>query len=119
MRHIGFPQVDGGQWDPREMGRHRESARLEVEARFVRECKLSPHLFQHQSKQGPSDTAVPITYSLASPTTLDAVNAWHGLWSSDLINERAVSGDYLFKSSPTITLGLGDSVNSMEKAETD
>ena len=22
MRHTGFPQVDGGQWDPREMGRH-------------------------------------------------------------------------------------------------
>ena len=22
MRHIGFPQVDGGQWDPWEMGRH-------------------------------------------------------------------------------------------------
>ena len=22
MRHTGFPQVDGGQQDPREMGRH-------------------------------------------------------------------------------------------------
>ena len=22
MRHTGFPQVDGGQRDPREMGRH-------------------------------------------------------------------------------------------------
>ena len=22
MRHIVFPQVDGGQWDPREMGHH-------------------------------------------------------------------------------------------------
>ena len=22
MRHTGFPQVDGGQLDPREMGRH-------------------------------------------------------------------------------------------------
>ena len=22
MRHIGILQVDGGQWDPREMGRH-------------------------------------------------------------------------------------------------
>ena len=23
MRHTGFPQVDGGQRDPREMGRHK------------------------------------------------------------------------------------------------
>ena len=23
MRHTGFPQADGGQRDPREMGRHR------------------------------------------------------------------------------------------------
>ena len=23
MRHIGFPQVNGGQRDPREMGRHK------------------------------------------------------------------------------------------------
>ena len=22
MRHTGFSQVDGGQWDPQEMGRH-------------------------------------------------------------------------------------------------
>ena len=22
MRHTGFPQVDGGQWNPWEMGRH-------------------------------------------------------------------------------------------------
>ena len=25
MRHTGFPQVDGGQRDPQEMGRHRAS----------------------------------------------------------------------------------------------
>ena len=25
MRHTGFPQVDGGQRDPREMGRHIQS----------------------------------------------------------------------------------------------
>ena len=25
MRHIGFPQVDGDQRDPHEMGRHREN----------------------------------------------------------------------------------------------
>ena len=25
MRHTGFPQVDGGQRDPREMGRHNRS----------------------------------------------------------------------------------------------
>ena len=23
MSHTGFPQVDGGQWDPRESGRHK------------------------------------------------------------------------------------------------
>ena len=23
MRHTGFPQIDGGQRDPRDMGRHR------------------------------------------------------------------------------------------------
>ena len=22
MRHTGFPQADGGQWDPRDSGRH-------------------------------------------------------------------------------------------------
>ena len=26
MRHTGFPQVDGGQRDPQEMGRHNFSA---------------------------------------------------------------------------------------------
>ena len=25
MRHTNFPQVDGGQWDPRGMGRHKTS----------------------------------------------------------------------------------------------
>ena len=25
MRHTGFPQVDGGQRDPREMGRHTQA----------------------------------------------------------------------------------------------
>ena len=25
MRHTGFPQVDGGLRDPREMGRHKDS----------------------------------------------------------------------------------------------
>ena len=27
IRHTGFSQVDGGQWDPREMGRHNNSPR--------------------------------------------------------------------------------------------
>ena len=27
MRHTGSPQVDGGQRDPREMGRHKEERR--------------------------------------------------------------------------------------------
>ena len=100
-----------------------ESARLEAEARFVREYKLSPHLFQHQYKQGPFATSLPITQSLAQPKS----SQWQGLWSSGSINERAVSGDYLFKSSenilpaalPSSSLGLEFSENSMEKAEND
>ena len=31
MRHTGFPQVDGGQQDPQEMGRHS----LVSEPRFI------------------------------------------------------------------------------------
>ena len=30
MRHIGFPQVDGDQRDPREMGRHNDTLNPEV-----------------------------------------------------------------------------------------
>ena len=28
MRNIGFPQVDGGQRDPRELGHHTENGQL-------------------------------------------------------------------------------------------
>ncbi|KAJ9709351.1 hypothetical protein PVL29_001022 [Vitis rotundifolia] len=104
-----------------------ESARLEAEARFVREYKLSPHPFQHQYKQGLSATALSITHSLAPPKTLDVVNAWQGLWSSGSTNDCAVFGDTLFNSSenalpaalPSSTLGLGVNENSMEKGEND
>ena len=35
MRHTGFPQVDGGQRDPWEMGRHTQnSTKFDVVARF-------------------------------------------------------------------------------------
>ena len=30
MRHTGFPQVDGGQRDPQEMGRHNDSTLLDL-----------------------------------------------------------------------------------------
>ena len=28
MRHIGFPQVDDGQRDPRDLGRHKSNMKL-------------------------------------------------------------------------------------------
>ena len=33
VRHTGFPQVDGGQRDPQEMGRHRGKPPLPIKGR--------------------------------------------------------------------------------------
>ena len=35
MRHTGFPQVDGDQWDPEEMGRHKVVCLGKIEFSWV------------------------------------------------------------------------------------
>ena len=53
MRHTGFPQVDDGQRDPRDLGRH-NSTHSEVEVKCHHQIDSKPRMVRSGSNLGRS-----------------------------------------------------------------
>ncbi|KAJ8750250.1 hypothetical protein K2173_014165 [Erythroxylum novogranatense] len=84
-----------------------ESARLEAEARLVRESKLRSHSFQQQLSP---QSYIPGTTSVHPPRSFDALKAWNGGWSKSSEGNggtlsTGIGGDL---ESPTSTLTFSE-----------
>ncbi|KAF8408129.1 hypothetical protein HHK36_007271 [Tetracentron sinense] len=93
-----------------------ESARLEAEARLVRESKLRSNSFQHQlGSSGSARVSVlaqlqnKMAAPLAAPPCLDVLKAWHGVWPKSA-KGGVGAGDL---ESPTSTLSFSEIALSM------
>nr|QIG55713.1 MYB transcription factor [Paeonia suffruticosa] len=107
-----------------------ESARLEAEARLVRESKLrSSSLIHQQQLNSPgfitpaSASAPPPPLPSLPPRSLDVLNAWHGMWSKSAESGGAegrngvpvtgIGGDL---ESPTSTVSYIENASGMASA---
>nr|WQQ41723.1 MYB35 protein [Camellia japonica] len=88
-----------------------ESARLEAEARLVRQSKLLSNSLQHHQLGSPapefSPASTPVIKSAAEPTTpprcLDILKAWNSVWTTP--TDGGLGGD---SESPTSTLSFSE-----------
>ncbi|XP_016479806.1 transcription factor MYB16 [Nicotiana tabacum] len=88
-----------------------ESARLEAEARLVRQSKLRSNSFQNSSFASQEFTTTSPSSPLNKPVVgpprcLDVLKAWNGVWTKPM-NEITATGLDL-EESPTSTLGYFD-----------
>ncbi|XP_020579747.1 myb-related protein 306-like [Phalaenopsis equestris] len=85
-----------------------ESARLEAEARLVRESKLRssapPPTFPQQHLPSPP---APVTMTTVASPSLDVLQAWHGVWPNPADNSQAGSQSIDLES-PTSTLSFSE-----------
>ncbi|KAF8390153.1 hypothetical protein HHK36_024675 [Tetracentron sinense] len=104
-----------------------ESARLEAEARLVRESKLRANSVQHQlGTLASAELLNKAAATPAPPLCLDVLKAWQGLWSNPLRKGGVITGIGGDLESPTSTLttyetalpiptiGIGENLSTCE-----